>query len=82
LFKKSSINLLLLLFFSVTAQNIVAQEDITKTDSLKTSLDSVVVDSTRIRESNQGAIKAPINYSAKDSMMISLKVNKNGIFIW
>jgi hypothetical protein len=73
LFKKSSINLLLLLFFSVTAQNIVAQEDITKTDSLKTSLDSVVVDSTRIRESNQGAIKAPINYSAKDSMMISLK---------
>lgn len=73
MFKKSSINLLLLLFFSVTAQNIVAQEDITKTDSLKTSLDSVVVDSTRIRESNQGAIKAPINYSAKDSMMISLK---------
>ncbi|RLD80751.1 MAG: LPS-assembly protein LptD, partial [Bacteroidetes bacterium] len=54
-------------------QNIVAQENVLKNDSLKTTQDSVRVDSTKLREANKGIIDAPINYSAKDSMMISLK---------
>ncbi|MEN8121266.1 MAG: putative LPS assembly protein LptD [Bacteroidota bacterium] len=73
MFKKLTIKLLLALFFSATMQNMVAQEDVVKTDDPKTTQDSVSVDSTKIKEADQGVIEAPINYSAKDSMMISLK---------
>jgi len=73
LFKKPTIKLLLVLFSVIAAQIIVAQEDITKIDSLKTSIDSVVVDSAKVINAEQGEVKVPIHYAAKDSMMISLK---------
>ena len=73
MFKKSTIKLLFLLSLFAATQNTVAQIDIPKTDSLKTTQDSISVDSSRIKDPNQGMVKTPINYSAKDSMMISLK---------
>ncbi len=64
---------MLILVFSVAAQNMFAQEDILKPDSLKAAQDTVVVDSTKLGSPNQGGIESAINYSAKDSMMISMK---------
>lgn len=59
--------------FSVVAPIVAAQEKIIPPDSLKTVQDSVRVDSSKIEKPAEGAIAAPIDYSAKDSMRISLK---------
>ncbi len=73
MFKKSTIKLLLLLILFVTTQNTVAQIDTVKIDSLRIGQDSIPADSSRIEDPNKGMVKTPIEYSARDSMMISLK---------
>ncbi len=71
--KKPTIKFLFTVIFFVAIQNVIAQEDIVKNDNLKTKQDSVVVDSTKLASPNPGGIKSAITYSAKDSMMISMK---------
>ena len=66
--------------FSSFVLSVQAQIDVA-TDSLKTTTDSLVitndsigiVDSVKVAPKNESDIKAPINYSAKDSMKFSVK---------
>jgi lipopolysaccharide assembly outer membrane protein LptD (OstA) len=80
LFRKSTIKFSLLLIFSVFLLNVQAQVDVptdsltVTNDTIKIARDSVaIVDSVKVVPKAESDIKAPITYSAKDSMRFSLK---------
>ncbi len=80
LFRKSTIKFSLLLIFSVFLSKVQAQVDVptdslnVASDTIKIATDSVaIVDSVKVVPKEESDIKAPITYSAKDSMRFSLK---------
>jgi hypothetical protein len=88
LFRKSTIKFSLLLIFSVFLLNVQAQVDVptdsltVTNDTIKIARDSVaIVDSVKVVPKAESDIKAPITYSAKDSMRFSLK-SKNDLCLW